>query len=222
MTPSPTSPAGREPGADPKTPAIHTWHQASLAAARWLRAQGYPDAVPVPGGEDTGVDVRATGALALVRHSDKAIRREHLQRLADTRGKDPSTAMYAFTTSRFELPAVTFADGRRIRLLTFADDGAVVPFDYNASLRSGGVAGSPAGMLPAATDAIIRYLPVGLAVFMLIAAAIQVLGIVAGTGGSWAGALTSLVLGGALLALWVVFRRRQRAAAARRGGRRKS
>lgn len=199
----------------PEEPAIHTWHQASLAAARWLRAQGYPDAVPVAGGEESGVDVRATGALALVRHSKKAVRREHLQRLVDTRGKDPSTAMYAFTTSRFELPAVTFADGRRIRLLTFDDDGAVVPFDYNAALRSSGAAGSPAAMLPAATDAIIRYVPVGIALFMFLAAAIQVLGIVAGTGGSWLGALISLVLGGALLAGWVAWRRRQRAAEAR-------
>ncbi len=158
--------------------------------------------------------VRASGALALV-HGPGAVRRSQLERLLHARGRNAEIALYAVTSGRFELPAVTYADAKRILLLSYDGEGGVTRYDHEVALFTSGKAGDPAGSLPVATSAILQHLPLLFGLFMSVAAAIQLVGLLRGApGASWGGAAISLVLGAAFTLAWVVGRRRR---ARRRG-----
>lgn len=128
---------------DPAAPQISTWHQAELNAVRWLRAHGFPDAVPVPGGAQTGVDIRGGHLLARVFFGTPSVSRADLQALVAARGTE-DTHLAALTSSKYELPAVTYADAKGVMLLAYDDGGVVTP------RNSGALAIVPASERPAA------------------------------------------------------------------------
>lgn len=158
---------GDEPAGLPE-PGIRTSHQAELNAVRWLRTHGYPDAVPVQGGAETGVDIRGAYLVARVVFGTAAVTRGHIQAVVGARGRD-DTHLVVLTSSRYELPAITYADSKGVMLLTYDDAGriaaknavalAIVPPEERMASRSTPVSGP---WVP-----ILRHAPLGIAIYQL-------------------------------------------------------
>lgn len=194
-------------------PAIRNQGAATAAATRWLRAHGYPDALPAQREQAPGVDVRSDAVLALVHHGTSAVNREMMQRLVAARGKDADVALYAFTSSRYELPALTYADYHGVQLLTYDEDGRIWPRDRGGRVLDERARRSPNSSVPMAWGAVFRHLPLLLAVYMYAIAATQLLALVRGNAGPvWGNVVFGVVTGTAFLALWLFLVRRARRA----------
>jgi hypothetical protein len=181
---------------------------------RWLRDAGYADAAEAADGPD-GVDVVSTWGLAQVRYGDAAVRRSDLQRLAAARAEGSEQALFAFTSSKFELPALTYADVKNMLLFTYDEDGAMTPRSAAARMMVGGprAAAAPtplsAGPLGGFWVAFVRHAPLLAAIYFLAAGAIQLSAAVQGEGSAF-GASFSLAIALGLGALWFFVTRRWR------------
>lgn len=161
---------------EPPSEPITTWRHAEASAIRWLRDFGYPDAAPAPDDSPPGVDVRATWALAQVRFGDAAVRRSDLQQLAAARADASDVALFAFTASRFELPAITYADTKGIRLFSYADDGGLIPRNENARAVLGAT-GAPARTVTPdifTVAPVLRWAPLVVASYLVVITLLQV------------------------------------------------
>ncbi|MET7643298.1 restriction endonuclease [Streptomyces sp. NPDC005426] len=111
----------------PQPMQISSWQQAELNAARWMRHWGYADATARPGGPDSGIDVRAAGALGQVKYQAASVGRPELQRFVGARSRGSSAQLIFFTGSDYAATAVSYAQEWGIALFTYRLDGAMTP-----------------------------------------------------------------------------------------------
>ncbi|MEU9575044.1 restriction endonuclease [Streptomyces massasporeus] len=111
----------------PQPMQISSWQQAELNAARWMRHWGYTDATAHPGGPDSGIDVRATGALGQVKYQAAQVGRPELQRFVGARPHGSAAQLIFFTGSNYASTALAYAQERNIALFTYRLDGAMTP-----------------------------------------------------------------------------------------------
>ncbi|WP_306933806.1 restriction endonuclease [Streptomyces luteogriseus] len=111
----------------PQPMQISSWQQAELNAARWMRHWGYTDATAHPGGPDSGIDVRATGALGQVKYQAAQVGRPELQRFVGARPYGSTAQLIFFTGSNYAATAVAYAQEWNIALFTYRLDGAMTP-----------------------------------------------------------------------------------------------
>jgi hypothetical protein len=197
---------------------VRTARQATSAVVEWLRAAGYTDAREVDEAPE-GVDAVSRWCLAQVRFGDAAVRRTDLQRLSAARGERTDLALFAFASSKFEVPALTYADAKSMLLFTFDEWGTMTPRSAAARVMIGGPRAAVAS--PLAPDelsgfwlALVRHAPLALAVLLLGAAAMGLAAAAQGDGGA-VGAVIRIVAAVALAALWFFVTRRWRPPGAR-------
>ncbi|MFI1757086.1 restriction endonuclease [Streptomyces sp. NPDC020571] len=111
----------------PKPMQISSWQQAELNAARWMRHWGYGDATSRPGGPDSGIDVRATGALGQVKYQAAQVGRPELQRFVGARPYGSDAQLIFFTGSDYTSTAAAYAQEWNIALFRYHLDGAMTP-----------------------------------------------------------------------------------------------
>ena len=111
---------------------ITTWAEAEEFAASHLRALGFEDAVTTTSGADGGVDVRATRAVAQVKHfAESAVGSPAVQQLAGAVAKHEVGIFYAL--SGFTKAAVLEADLRDVALFVYSVTGDVSPVNGTAT-----------------------------------------------------------------------------------------
>ncbi|MFK4797587.1 restriction endonuclease [Streptomyces sp. MPA0124] len=115
------------PRAVPQPMQISSWQQAELNAARWMRHWGYADATSRPGGPDSGIDVRATGALGQVKYQAVHVGRPELQRFVGARPYGSNAQLVFFTGSDYTSTAVAYAQEWNIALFRYHLDGSMAP-----------------------------------------------------------------------------------------------
>lgn len=195
-------------------PTITNARQAERAVLSWMRGRGYVDAEPALEGPE-GVDVAAFSGLAQVRFGDAAVRRSELLKLDAARAGRPDVALFAVTTSSFDLPAQTFADSKNIVLLHLTQDGRFEPLNSTARLLLGGpgaTLGTPGtgGTPGIPLVPILKHVPLVGAAYFLVVAGIQAKALASGA--EDAPAVTSVVLsalvGVGLAAVWYFGTRR--------------
>lgn len=195
-------------------PTITNARQAERAVLSWMRGRGYVDAKPALEGPE-GVDVAAFSGLAQVRFGDAAVRRSELQKLDAAREGRPDVALFAVTTSSFDLPAQTFADSKNIVLLHLTPDGRFEPLNSTARLLLGGpgaALGTPGtgGTPGIPLVPILKHVPLVGAAYFLVVAGIQAKALASGA--EDAPTVTSVVLsalaGVGLVAVWYFGTRR--------------
>jgi hypothetical protein len=106
---------------------ITSWEIAEQNAADWMRHWGYRNVSLTSGGNDRGVDVRATKALAQVKFEAKQVGRPQLQNLVGTRGRNHDVELLFFSGAGYSGHAVEYATEMDIALFTYALDGRVSP-----------------------------------------------------------------------------------------------
>ncbi|MFI0267740.1 restriction endonuclease [Streptomyces luteogriseus] len=116
----------------PQPMQISSWQQAELNAARWMRHWGYADATARPGGPDSGIDVRAAGALGQVKYQAAQVGRPELQRFVGARPYGSTAQLIFFTGSSYAATAVAYAQEWNIALFTYRLDGAMTPVNDSA------------------------------------------------------------------------------------------
>ncbi|MEU6097633.1 restriction endonuclease [Streptomyces sp. NPDC047079] len=116
----------------PQTMQISSWQQAERNAARWMRHWGYADATARPGGPDSGVDVRATGALGQVKYQAAQVGRPELQRFVGARPYGSTAQLIFFTGSDYASTAVAYAQEWNIALFRYGLDGTMTPVNDTA------------------------------------------------------------------------------------------
>lgn len=193
----------------PQPLSITTWRQAERNAIRWLRDLGYADAAAAPEGSPPGVDITSRWAIAQVRFGDSAVRRSELQQLTEARGDDEEVAIYAFTSSKFEIPALTYADVKGIALFSYDGSGAMLPRNAAASSVVGAPAATPTlwnGRVRATTSSprFLKWLPLLVAIWLAFVVAFQAFLLSRGDGGSVAG-LVFAAVGSLVFASWWFF-----------------
>ncbi|MFJ7593340.1 restriction endonuclease [Streptomyces sp. NPDC097617] len=116
----------------PQPMQISSWQQAELNAAIWMRHWGYTDATARPGGPDSGIDVRATGALGQVKYQAAQVGRPELQRFVGSRPYGSTAHLIFFTGSDYAPTAVAYAQEWNIALFRYRLDGAMTPVNNTA------------------------------------------------------------------------------------------
>ena len=94
------------------------WKAAEEAAALWLRQNGWPDAHVTSGGADGGVDVRATGLIAQVKHYSKLTGSPALQQLYGVAAAEQVVPVF-FASGGYSKPAQEFATNTALACVTF-------------------------------------------------------------------------------------------------------
>ncbi|MCT9084470.1 restriction endonuclease [Streptomyces fulvoviolaceus] len=116
----------------PQPMQISSWQQAEHNAARWMRHWGYTDAAARPGGPDSGIDVRATGALGQVKYQAAQVGRPELQRFVGARPYGSTAQLIFFTGSDYAPTAVAYAQEWNIALFRYRLDGTMTPVNDTA------------------------------------------------------------------------------------------
>lgn len=111
----------------PERRQISSWQAAELNARDWMRAWGFRDAELTPPGADSGLDIRARGAVAQVKYEARDVGRPYLQLLVGARGRDVASKMFFFTGSRYTEQAIRYADEMSIALFHYELDGRMEP-----------------------------------------------------------------------------------------------
>ncbi len=97
-----------------------------------MRHWGYTDAAARPGGPDSGIDVRATGALGQVKYQAAQVGRPELQRFVGARPYGSTAQLIFFTGSDYTPTAVAYAQEWNIALFSYRLDGAMTPVNDTA------------------------------------------------------------------------------------------
>ncbi|MFK0145259.1 restriction endonuclease [Streptomyces griseus] len=116
----------------PQPMQISSWQHAELNAARWMRHWGYTDATARPGGPDSGIDVRATGALGQVKYQAAQVGRPELQRFVGARPYGSTAQLIFFTGSDYATTAAAYAQEWSIALFRYRLDGSMTPLNDTA------------------------------------------------------------------------------------------
>ncbi|MFJ6465455.1 restriction endonuclease [Streptomyces sp. NPDC091387] len=116
----------------PQPMQISSWQHAELNAARWMRHWGYTDATARPGGPDSGIDVRATGALGQVKYQAAQVGRPELQRFVGARPYESTAQLIFFTGSDYATTAAVYAQEWSIALFRYQLDGSMTPLNDTA------------------------------------------------------------------------------------------
>ena len=88
---------------------ITSWEIAEQNAADWMRHWGYRNVSLTSRGNDRGVDVRATKALAQVKFEAKQVGRPQLQNLVGTRGRNHDVELLFFSGAGYSGHAIEYA-----------------------------------------------------------------------------------------------------------------
>lgn len=198
-------------------PKIANARQAERAVVHWMHDLGYVDAVAAEDGAPDGVDVVAYSGLAQVRFGDAPVRRSELLKLEAAREGRSEVALFAVTSSKFEMPALTYADAKNILLFQLMPDGSLEPRSASARVLLGGPSAAVARPGSAGVPGfqwfpVLRHVPLVLGAYFLAVALFQGLRLPDGAG---PGAVAfSALFGAALVALWFFVTRRMGTAAA--------
>ena len=92
-----------------------------------MRHWGYRNVGLTSGGNDNGVDVRATGAVAQVKFEARQVGRPQLQNLVGARGRNHDMELLFFSGAGYSGHAIEYASEMDIALFTYALDGVVSP-----------------------------------------------------------------------------------------------
>lgn len=120
-------------------PAVSSWQQAEALAAWHMQKLGFEDAKMTPPGADGGLDVRATDAVAQVKHYATPIGAPVIQQLrgaAHGRG-----AALFYSLSGYTKAAVEYANDAAVALFTYNESGDVQSCNHAAQVlhdRAGG------------------------------------------------------------------------------------
>lgn len=110
---------------------ISTWTDAEEFAAQHMRSLGFEDASTTSPGADGGIDVRASRAVAQVKHfSDAAVGSPAVQQLAGARNRHEVALFYAL--SGYSRSAVAVAEELDVALFVYSAVGEVSPVSARA------------------------------------------------------------------------------------------
>lgn len=119
--------------------AVSSWQQAEALAAWHMRKLGFDDAKMTPSGPDGGLDVRATDAVAQVKHYATPIGGPAIQQLRGAAHGQGAALFYSL--SGYTKAAVEYANSAAVALFTYDESGVVQPFNHAAQIlhnRAGG------------------------------------------------------------------------------------
>lgn len=120
-------------------PAVSSWQQAEALAAWHMQKLGFDDAKMTPPGADGGLDVRATDAVAQVKHYATPIGAPVIQQLRGAAHGQGAALFYSM--SGYTKAAVEYANDAAVALFTYNESGVVQPFNHAAQIlhdRAGG------------------------------------------------------------------------------------
>ncbi|MBU5422166.1 restriction endonuclease [Cellulomonas hominis] len=110
---------------------ITSWQEAEDLAAEAMRRWGFRDAERTGAGPDSGIDVRAFGAVAQVKYRAAHLGRPDLQRLVGASADQDQR--FAFCASGFTPGAARYAEERGIALFLYSVTGEVEPQGASAT-----------------------------------------------------------------------------------------
>ena len=119
--------------------AVSSWQEAEALATWHMQKLGFDDAKMTPPGADGGLDVRATDAVAQVKHYATPIGAPVVQQLRGA-AHGQGTAIF-YSRSGYTKSAVEYANGAAVALFTYDESGVVQPFNHAAQIlhdRAGG------------------------------------------------------------------------------------
>lgn len=120
-------------------PAVSSWQLAEALAAWHMQNLGFDDAKMTPPGADGGLDVRATDAVAQVKHYSTPVGAPVIQQLRGAAHGQGAALFYS--RSGYTKAAVEYANDAAVALFTYNDSGVVQPFNHAAQVlhdRAGG------------------------------------------------------------------------------------
>ena len=120
-------------------PAVSSWQQAEALATWHMQSLGFDDAKMTPPGADGGLDVRATDAVAQVKHYATPIGAPVIQQLRGAAHGQGAALFYSM--SGYTKAAVEYANDAAVALFTYNENGVVRPFNHAAQIlhdRAGG------------------------------------------------------------------------------------
>ncbi|GGO94396.1 hypothetical protein GCM10011584_35330 [Nocardioides phosphati] len=109
---------------------VSTWQGAETLAATHMRHLGFQDVHQTPEGADGGVDVRASTAVAQVKHYASPVGAPMVQQLRGAAHGQDWALFYAL--SGYTAKAVEFAASSHVALFTYTADGHVAPVNEAA------------------------------------------------------------------------------------------
>lgn len=113
-------------------PAVSSWQQAEALAAWHMQKLGFDDAKMTPPGADGGLDVRATDAVAQVKHYATPVGAPVVQQLRGAAHGQGAALFYS--RSGYTKAAVEYANDAAVALFTYNESGAVQPFNHAAQI----------------------------------------------------------------------------------------
>lgn len=129
-----------EAASDEQTsPAVSSWQQAEALAVWHMQKLGFDDAKMTPPGADGGLDVRATDAVAQVKHYATPIGAPVIQQLRGAAHGQGAALFYSM--SGYTKAAVAYANDAAAALFTYNESGVVQPLNHAAQIlhdRAGG------------------------------------------------------------------------------------
>ena len=120
-------------------PAVSSWQQAEALATWHMQKLGFDDAKMTPPGADGGLDVRATDAVAQVKHYATPIGAPVIQQLRGAAHGQGAALFYSM--SGYTKAAVEYANDAAVALFAYNASGVVQPFNHAARIlhdRAGG------------------------------------------------------------------------------------
>lgn len=118
---------------------VSSWQEAEALAAWHMQRLGFDDATMTPPGADGGLDVRATDAVAQVKHYATPIGAPVIQQLRGAAHGQGAALFYSL--SGYTKAAVEYANHAAVALFTYDEYGMVQPLNHAAQIlhdRAGG------------------------------------------------------------------------------------
>ena len=113
-------------------PAVSSWQQAEALATWHMQKLGFEDAAMTPPGADGGLDVRATNAVAQVKHYATPIGAPVIQQLRGAAHGQGAALFYSL--SGYTKAAVEYANDAAVALFTYNESGVVQPVNHAADI----------------------------------------------------------------------------------------
>ncbi len=113
-------------------PPVSSWQQAEALATWHMQKLGFEDAEMTPPGADGGLDVRATNAVAQVKHFAAPIGAPVIQQLRGAAHGQGAALFYSL--SGYTKAAVEYANDAAVALFTYNESGVVEPVNHAADI----------------------------------------------------------------------------------------
>jgi hypothetical protein len=113
-------------------PTVSSWQQAEALATWHMQKLGFEDAAMTPPGADGGLDVRATNAVAQVKHYATPIGAPVIQQLRGAAHGQGAALFYSL--SGYTKAAVEYANDAAVALFTYNESGVVQPVNHAADI----------------------------------------------------------------------------------------